>query len=67
MNTIHGTMKCGLGIELGLRSEKVDVYEQVFDSSDYFVENIYVYSDGAERSLENITIAGAYYVYINHL
>lgn len=31
------------------------------------VEKIYVYSDGDERSLEDITIAGAYYVYINHL
>jgi hypothetical protein len=53
--------------ELGLRTTKYDVYEQVFDSKGNFVEDIYLYSDGDSRSLKDITIAGAYFVYIYNL
>lgn len=53
--------------ELGLRTTKYDVYEQVFDSKGNFVEDIYLYSDGDSRSLRDITIAGAYFVYIRNV
>lgn len=53
--------------ELGLRSEKVDVYEQIYDSKGNFVEDIFAYSDGDARSLKDITIAGAYNVYLWHV